>query len=109
MNKTLKFYGASDNQIYAGPIGNVTQYDNGTCDGCEAHAGRFLVATATEALCVHVVYAGSWAFAVTTENEADDFETMPAWVVRRSFGTDVAYSETLEIDVPAEAVLKWLE
>jgi hypothetical protein len=107
--KTLKFYGANDNQIYAGPVENVDQFDNGACAMCEAHAGRFLVSAGDDKICVHAIYAGSWGFAVTSENGQDDYETLPGWKMRRAFGVDVRYSETLEIDVPDNAELRWLE
>lgn len=107
--KTLKVYGASDDLVEADGIPGADEFSKHTCDACQAYIGRMLVSAGNEAICIHAVYAGSWSFAITSENADDDFETLPDWPVRRTFGIDVPYSETLEIDVPNDAHLKWLE
>lgn len=54
---------------------------------------------------VHPIYDGSWSFAVSP---AEEDGTLPPWAIRRAWGTVNAHSETLEIDLPADAHIEVL-
>ena len=104
--KTLKMFGYSDDLVECEGIPGCDEFDvwhNGDS------RGKFVVSDGQQAICIHALYCGSWAFAITSENDRDDYRTMPDWPVRRSFGKDCDYSETIEIDVPDNAVLRRVE
>ena len=103
--KTLKVYGASDDLVEAGGIKGADEF-NVIKDG--PYMGRLLVRIpdCTD-LVIHVLYDGCWSFAVTSRGWEDNDDIRDWYVlnVRRTWGEDCAYSETLEIDVPNDAVL----
>lgn len=101
--KTLKVYGASDDLIEIDGLNGRDEfgaYPKGNYAGYMALRSR--------GVCVHIhaIYDGSWAFAVCPQD--GDYEKSPDWPIRRTFGADVPYSETLEIDVPDDAVIEWV-
>lgn len=98
--KTLKVYGASDDLIEVD--GFVRDEFGSYAD--TPYRGKLLVRDGSEMVAIHAIYSLTWAFAVT--NEEDD-EKLPDWPIRRTFGKDVSYSETLEIDVPDNATVEW--
>lgn len=53
-------------------------------------------------LYIHPIYSGNWSFAVSPDQEDGE---LPAWPIKRSWGTVNAHSETLEIEVPKSARL----
>ena len=102
--KTLKVNGASDDLISTGGIEGCDEF-NTYIDG--DYQGYLTVEAGGTSqdyyvIKIHVIYDGCWAFAVTM-----DEENPPNWPIRRSWGTDIPYSETLEIDVPDDASLSW--
>jgi hypothetical protein len=99
--KTLRMYGASDDLVEAEGLPGCDEF-NVLIDH-QQHA-TFLVSAENGRLHVHAVYAGSWAFAVTSAT-GTDYDLMPDWPIRRTFGDKCSYSETLEIDCPDDATL----
>lgn len=104
--KTLTMYGSSDDLIEADGIEGADEYGIFASDTWP-YVATFAVTSQSESkgLNVHVLYDGSWSFAVS----ADDTEKLCEWPIRRSWGTDCDYSETLEIDVPDDAIIKRVE
>jgi len=101
--KTLKMYGTSDNLIESEGIDGCDEFNVGYHGGVRS---VFDLRLDDEAIRIHAVYGGSWGFAITSENDRDDYRSIPDWPIRRSFGRDCEYSETIEIDVPNDAVLQ---
>ncbi|MES2696621.1 MAG: hypothetical protein V4773_24340 [Verrucomicrobiota bacterium] len=54
---------------------------------------------------IHPIFSGNWSFAICPSVED---AAMPAWPIRRSWGSVNAHSETLEIEVPKTATLRVL-
>lgn len=100
--KTLKIYGASDDLVETSGIDGCDEF--GVYNSDSRYMCELTVHSADGEITVHAIYTGSWAFAITTE--MGDCDQMPDWPVRRTWGKDSSYSETLEIDVPDDAVLK---
>ena len=97
MAKTLRVFGASDDLL------EVRGMVEDEFDG----KGVLHLESNGILIVVHPIYAGSWGFAVTTE-VGDDCDLMPDWPIRCSFGEDVQFSETLEIDVPDDTRLTYV-
>jgi hypothetical protein len=99
--KTLKVYGASDDLIECSGI-----------DGCEefnsyanVYMGMLKLSAGGKRVNIVCIYDGSWAFAVCPQN--GDYDEMPDWKIARTFGQDVAHSETLTIELPDDAKLNF--
>jgi hypothetical protein len=102
--KTLKVYGASDDLIEASGVEGCGEF-SAHADG--DYQGHLTVESGNTSqdyyvITLHVIHDGCWAFAVTM-----DEDNPPNWPVRRFWGKDIPYSETLEIDVPDDARLSW--
>ena len=98
--KLVKVYGASDDLVQIeGDIKGADEF------GCFDVQPRFILSTGGGALWIDAVYNGSWAFAVGVESARDD-EGMPPWPIRREWGTDCPYSETLIIECPDDATVR---
>lgn len=99
--KTLIVYGASDDLIETSGIEGCDEF-GGAGQG-DPVLGKLTVAASTDVLTIYCLYDGCWSFAVSPwPNE----ESLP-WEVRRIWGKNVSYSETLEIDVPDNARLTY--
>jgi hypothetical protein len=104
--KTVTIYGCSDDLIETQGIA-----------GCEEFAvysespyhGSLKISDGKETLWIHAIYWGCWGFAITNDDDESDYETMPDWSIRRAWGDEVSYSETVRIDVPDSAVLEFLK
>lgn len=101
--KTVKIYGASDDLVEV--EGQLRGCDEFNAFGDTEHIGNIQIATAKDApgYTVAAVYTGCWSFAVAPIDE----DMVPDWPVRRSFGQDVRYSETVEIDCPDNATVRF--
>ncbi|MCC6457845.1 MAG: hypothetical protein IT328_23010 [Caldilineaceae bacterium] len=101
--KTLRMYAASDDLIEVKGIEGADEYTANMRDNSPFMA-TFEVRSESEdaSIEIHIVYTGSWAFAVTPK----DGPEYPAWAMRRTWGTIVDYSETLEVFVPDDAIIR---
>lgn len=96
--KTIKIYGASDDLIEVdGKIKGCDEYGTG---GTGPLMGIVKIRGGEHEIHVYCIYAGSWAFAVCPQD--GDYDVMP-WEMRREFGANSTYSETVEIDVPDDS------
>lgn len=100
--RTLTIYGASDDLIESDGLPGCDEF-NVYPDG--SYAGAFRVQSKESTITVHCIYAGHWCFAVGPED--DDYEKLPDWPIRRKWGDNSAYSETIEIDCPDDARVKF--
>ncbi len=69
--------------------------------------GKLSVAAGGKNIEIHCIYSGHWCFAVGAVD--GDCDEMPEWEIRRTWGDQSPYSETLEIDVPEDAQLAFLK
>lgn len=101
--KTLTVYGYSDDNVVFDGIPGADEFG---CYGDTPYRGFYRLISASQdiELHIHVIYHGHWCFAVGPES--GDSEEMPDWAIRRVWGGECAYSETLQIDVPDDVVLK---
>lgn len=101
--KTLTMYGYSDDNIVFEGIDSADEFG---AFGDSPYRAQFRLKSASQdvELVIHVIYYGHWCFAIGPEN--GDYEEMPDWAIRRVWGGECAYSETVQIDVPDDAVLK---
>ena len=95
---TLEMYGASDDLVETEGIPGCDEFD------CYNESPRFLVSGPGGCLWIVAHYHGSWAFAVGSA--ANNCEAMPPWPIRRSWGDNCAYSETLTIECPAGTTIR---
>lgn len=102
--KTLTIYGASDDLIECSGIKGCDEF-NAIEDG--PYKACLRVKHYSDSIRIHAIYAGSWAFAVTTDC-GDDHDEMP-WKITRTFGQEEPYSETLKIKVPDGAKVSLLK
>ncbi len=102
--KNVFFNGESDDLVHVEGFGGL--YHEVDCYGSGVHLATFNVRAGDEGVAVHALYDGSWGFALTSLNEADDFRSLPAWPFKRSFGDRCAYSETLKLVVPDDATIE---
>lgn len=100
--KTLKVYGASDDLIETSGIEGCDEF-NKVSD--TPYVGYLAVDDGKTPVRIHCIYDGSWAFAITSNDEDNDYRSFPDWTIRSTWGKDCPYSETLEIDVPDDTVL----
>lgn len=101
--KTVTIFGASDDLIeVCGDIEGCDEFNNcaqGPYMGCvHIEAGDFH-------LQVHAIYAGGWGFGITTEG--GDYDEYPPWDIKREFGTESSYSETVTVEVPDTAKVRF--
>jgi hypothetical protein len=96
--KTLTIYGASDDLVEAHGIPGGDEF---TVYPDTPYVGQIHVRARDGKLNIHVIYDGSWAFAIAPQD--GDNDTLPPWKIDRMFGTESAYSETVTIDVPDDA------
>lgn len=101
--KTLKVYGASDDLIETSGIEGCDEFG---CYSDSPYKGKLLIQVDHATFGIHVIYDGQWVFAIV--NDIDD-ESPIEYSVQRTFGKDIAYSETIEIDVPDQAYLVFLQ
>lgn len=104
--KTITFYGYSDDNVVFEDSANGTDEVSAWGRNDAVHRGYFDISAEGSTIEVHVVYAGSWAFAICPQD--DDYDNMPLWLVKREFGTRVSYSETLTIEMPDSAKITWV-
>jgi hypothetical protein len=106
--KTLRIYGTSDELIEVSGIDGADEFGSMTCRQCQSYGGSMMVSARdrNDDIQIHAIYSGSWSFAISAESGG--YDRMPPWPVRRTWGMDCPYSETLEIDVPDDARLVWL-
>lgn len=104
--ETVTIYGASDDLIETHGIHGCDEFSRG---GKLVYAG-FITINAPDGgnLEIHCLYSGYWCFGVGSAM-APDYDKLPEWPIRRTFGTRKRYSETLEIDVPDGAYLTFSE
>lgn len=101
---TLTVYGASDDLIETSGINGCDEFGS---YGDSPYRGTLCVAAGGKNIEIHCVYSGHWCFAV---GPADgDYDEMPEWETRRTWGEQSPYSETLEIDLPAGAELVFIK
>lgn len=99
--KTVRFYGASDDLVEIEGIEGADEFNVG--DGRIWQAG-FVIESRPFKMLVSALYGpgGVWSFA---PGMVDDGDPLPPWPMRIGQCQDPLYSTTLEIDVPADAVL----
>jgi len=98
---TLKMYGASDDLVECEGIPGCDEFD------VYDETPQFIVNHVNHmegSLLITAVYSGAWAFAIA--DNSDDYDGLPPWPIRRTWGNDVPYSETIEIDVPEGTTLR---
>lgn len=100
--KDLTIYGASDDLIETEGIPGCDEFEACIIGG-GVYAGVLRVRSKEGSLDIYCIYDGCWCFAIGTED--GDYDMMPQWPVRRTWGDQVPYSETLRIGVPDDAVL----
>jgi hypothetical protein len=100
--KTLTMYGYSDDNVVFEGIEGADEFG---CFDDDGYRAQFRVKSESESfeLVIHVIYWGHWCFGIGPEN--GDGEDMPNWEVVREWGSECAYSETVRITVPDDAVL----
>jgi len=98
--KTFSISGASDDLIETAGIPGCDEF-NAIKDG--PHIAVLGIWSSSGNIEVHCIYSGFWAFAIGPID--GDYDKMPSWEIRRAWGTVVPYSETVEIDVPDDAIL----
>lgn len=103
--KTVTVYGGNDDCIEFSGIPGCDEFYSKAAHGSN-YAGQFHITSESEeaTMVVHAIYAGSWCFAVSAI-DGDDSELLPKWMISRTWGQDVEYSETLNIIVPDDAKL----
>lgn len=101
--RTLRVYGYSDDLVESEGIDGADEFP--AYDGTTPYRGRLEVKDGTYTVEIHAIYAGSWAFAICPQD--GNFDNMPPWEIRRTFGDRCPCSETIEIDLPHNAVCKW--
>ena len=52
-------------------------YHGVDCYGSGVHLATFAVRAGIKGVAIYALYVGSWGFAVTNLNEADDFRSLP--------------------------------
>lgn len=101
--KTIKIYGCSDDLVeIEGDVKGADEY--GVYD--ETGKTYFIIRSKVtgESINIHPVYHGYWCFAIGTD---DNFcENFPDWNIKRVWGDEVDYSETVYIDVPNDSKIK---
>jgi hypothetical protein len=105
---TARIFGASDRFIIVeGGVSKNNELNATTTAGLRdgGYVGTLLLSTGREgeSLHVHAFYDGYWSFAVSPAD--GDANPLPPWPTRRIWGKDNEHSETLEIDVPRDALL----
>lgn len=104
--KTLTLYGYSDDLVEVrGDFGHHEHPRRGGQEPCLA-ATFALISAASGRIRIHAIYDGCWGFAVTSDDHLRNYRTMPDWPIRRTFGEDCPYSETLIIDAPDDATFE---
>lgn len=101
--KTLSMYGYSDDNIVFDGIAGADEFGR---FGDNPYRAGFLVRSesANQSLVIHCIYYGHWCFAIGVGEESD-YEVPPPWEIKRKWGGECEYSETVEIIVPDDAVL----
>lgn len=97
--KEITFSGASDDLIHIDGFGD--EFEEVYANRNKFHVGAFIIVGDGEGVTVHVIYDGTWAFAVTSENDDP-----PDWPITREWGTICPYSETIRITVPDNATIR---
>ena len=106
--KALKLYGASDDLIemeFDGKMEFGGKDDEFNVYG-ETHMGYVIVRDEGAQIRIHCIYDGSWCFAIASRTGLNN-DVMPEWAVRRTWGQDTPYSETLEMDLPNDATVEF--
>ena len=105
--KTLRMYGASDDLVESSGIPGCDEFGAwDSRDGVVVNAG-FRIHSEAGDLAIFAVYHGNWAFTVQPTDYTEN--RFPAWPIRREWGTDCPYSETLVIECPDDAYLEHIE
>lgn len=101
--KTLKIYGANDDLLEVEGNDELVELDV----YCDSYlVGRFNIDIGDKRyLEIYCIYAGFWAFAIGPDS--GDFDEMPDWEIKRTWGKDIRYSETITLSVPANAKLSF--
>lgn len=98
--KTFSVYGVSDDLIEANGISGADEFPR---KGNGAYCGTIRIEHGASAVLIHCLYSGGWSFAVSDDSDDGDFSSPPHWPVRRTFGDDCKYSETVFVNVPDDA------
>lgn len=109
--QTICIYGCSDDIVHVTGFDPTTGKIGGS-EGDETYRGSdadgtpwsVTIAYGDVRVEVSALYLGYWGFVVGPGH--GDFDDLPDWPVRRTFGADCGYSETIEIDIPAGA---WIQ
>jgi hypothetical protein len=102
--KTLTVYGASDDLIEADGIPGADEFGNGSNN---IYRGYLHVKAGDHEIAIHCIYFGHWCFGVGTLS-GNDYDDFPDWPIRRGWGGR-GYSEVLEIDLPDDARLEYVD
>lgn len=103
--KLLTVYGASDDLIEASGIKGEDEFNSYK----SPYAGKLIVTSksAKAKISIHCIYHGHWCFGIGPDD--GDYDVMPDWTITRTWGEDTPYSETVKIECPDDAVLKFIE
>ena len=99
--KTFYIFGASDDLVECSGLVGCDEFN---VHGSIAYHGYISLTSSTGSLKIHIIYDGSWAFAICPQD--GDYDKFPDWNIIRSFGHDVRYSETIRIEVPDDTIFK---
>lgn len=101
--KKLTVSGSSDDLIEASGIKGCDEFNSYK----SPYAGQLTVKSKStgQSIAIHCIYSGHWCFAVGPLT--GDYDAMPNWPITREWGTEEAYSETLTISCPDDAVLSF--
>jgi hypothetical protein len=98
--KILTVYGGSDDLIETEGLPGCDEFN---VYPKSVYVEELLITSKEGCIGIHVIYDGSWCFAVSAKD--GDCDEMPNWKMTRTFGQDTRYSETLTIECPDDAVL----
>ncbi len=101
--KTFTIYGASDDLIETSGIDGCDEFYSDSTDDSRI-VKHLQIQSSFGNISIYCIYAGSWCFALGAE-DGDDFDEFPDWKIYRTWGKYSAYSETVEIDLPDDAIL----
>lgn len=102
--KTLTIYGCSDDLIECEGLPGCDEFYVAGVPMERPLKATLLIRSAEGGLNIHVIYDGGWAFAITTPGEE-----YPAWEIKRTFGDNKPYSETITVQCPDDATLVFVK